>query len=147
MPNIHQLGISSSVFTAVLAHCTSDIKPPPYPPEQTFSGKGKHNAVIPMGEDKGGKNFVYLWWLCRPHGIYGFIIKGRSQFSLFYSTSLTKKECTVDVHCLLTTSFIAYLTHCDFSFRMTSPCGVHKLSFPNVASFTKKSHKEEAIAK
>lgn len=41
---------------AVLAHCTSDITPPPCLPEQTFSRKGKHADIILMGENEEGKS-------------------------------------------------------------------------------------------
>lgn len=51
----------------------------------------------------------------------------------------------VGVHGLLTTSFIAYLSHCDFFIQGDG--AVHELFFANVIIFTNKSHKGEATAK
>lgn len=41
MPSIHQSGMERNVFTAVLAHCTPDIKPPPCLPVKNSQERGK----------------------------------------------------------------------------------------------------------
>lgn len=42
MPNIHLSGTERNVFTAVVAHCTPDIKPPPCLPAKNIQERGEN---------------------------------------------------------------------------------------------------------
>lgn len=123
MLNIHRSGIRRNVFTAVLAHCSSDITPPPCLPELTLSRTGKHGAVIPMGEKGSGKeknNYRYFYGQrgCTDH--MEDFSKGRGQLGQFYGRTLLRVH--IDTYgcadnCGLPVSrwtFIGHNSHCCF---------------------------------